>query len=223
LYTWLRSRVFRKIDLKEVQEVGTILNGRPADASVITEIDPGCLCEHISFFLNLQECQEENAMMRSELPLPFVVYYDGWGQMSSSREKNNHEKQTPKRRSKDKKQHQARSQGFYDEPRHEDCDRLFQPPPETPKRRSKDKKQHQAGSQGFYDEPRHEDCDRLFQPPPETPKLRSKNKKQHQARSQGFYDEPKHGDCDMDWRLFQPPPEKIRKTDDDVRRGESPL
>ena len=71
--------------------------------------------------------------MRSELPLPFVVYYDGWGQMSSSREKNNHEKQTPKRRSKDEKQHQAMSQGFYDEPRHQDCDmdwRLFQPLPE---------------------------------------------------------------------------------------------
>lgn len=93
------------------------------------------------------ECQEENATRTSELPLPFVVYYDGWGQMSSSRETNNHEKQTSKRRSKDKLRHQAMSQGFYDQPR------------------------------------------------------------QRQA------------DCDMDWRLCQPPPEKIQKTDDsDVRR-----
>ncbi|XP_020601086.1 zinc finger CCHC domain-containing protein 7-like isoform X2 [Orbicella faveolata] len=79
------------------------------------------------------ECQEENATMRSELPLPFVVCYDGCGQVSSSREKNNHEKQNPKRRSKDKKQHRAMSQGFYDQPRQQDCDmdwRLFQPPPE---------------------------------------------------------------------------------------------
>ena len=71
--------------------------------------------------------------MRSELPLPFVVYYDGCGQMSSSRERNNHEKQTPKRISKDKQQYQDISQGFYDEPRQQDFDvdcRLYQPPPE---------------------------------------------------------------------------------------------
>ena len=86
--------------------------------------------------------------MRSKLPLPFVVDYDGCVQLSSSREKNNHEKQTSKRR--------------------------------------------------------------------------SKGKQQHQAMSQGFYDQPRQQDHDMDWRLFQPPPEKIRKTDDsDVRRGES--
>ena len=112
----------------------------------VTEIDSIC---HCSRFVNLKECQEENATTRSELPLPFVVYYDGWGQMSSSSERNNHKKQTSKRRSKDKQWHQAMSQGFYD-----------------------------------------------------------------QSRQQG--------DCDVDWRLFQPPPEKIRKTDDgDDRRGES--
>ena len=87
--------------------------------------------------------------MRSELPVPFVVYYDGWGQMSSCRERKNHEKQTAKRKSKDKQRHQAMSQGFYDQPRQQ-------------------------------------------------------------------------ADCDMHGRLFQPSPEKVRKTDDsDVRRGES--
>lgn len=70
--------------------------------------------------------------MRSELPLPFVVYYDGC-QMSSSRENKNHEKQTPKSRTKGEQQHQAMSQGFYDQPRQQDYDmdwRLFQSPPE---------------------------------------------------------------------------------------------
>ena len=64
--------------------------------------------------------------MRSELPLPFVVCYDGWGQMSSSRQKNKHKKQTPEHRFKDKQQYQAMSQGFYDDV---DC-RLCQPPRE---------------------------------------------------------------------------------------------
>ena len=99
--------------------------------------------------MNIQECQEENATIRSELPLPFVVYDDGWGQMSSSRERKNHKKQTSRRKSKDKQRHLAMSQGFYDQPRQQ-------------------------------------------------------------------------ADCDMHGRLFQPPPEKVRKTDDsDVRRGES--
>ena len=105
---------------------------------------------NIIILWNLQECQEENATMRSELPLPFVVFTTTAGfKMSSSRERNKQEKQTSKRRSKEKQRHQAMSQGFYDQPRQQ-------------------------------------------------------------------------GDCDMDWRLFQPPPEKIPKTDDsDVRRGES--
>ena len=71
--------------------------------------------------------------MRSELPLPFVVYYDDWGQMSSSRENKIQEKQKPKRRSKGEQHHQPMSQGFYDQPRQQDYDmdgRLFQPPPE---------------------------------------------------------------------------------------------
>ena len=69
--------------------------------------------------------------MRSELPLPFVVCYDGWGQVSSSRQKNKHKK--PEHRSKDKQQYQVISQGFYDQARQQDYDvdcRLFQPPPE---------------------------------------------------------------------------------------------
>ena len=87
--------------------------------------------------------------MRSELPSPLAARYDGWGQMSSSREKNKHKKQTPKHR--------------------------------------------------------------------------SKNKQQYQAMSQGFYDQPRQQDYDMDWRLSQPPPKKIRKTDDSDVRGESAL
>jgi len=87
--------------------------------------------------------------VRSELPSPLAARYDGWGQMSSSREKNKHKKQTPKHK--------------------------------------------------------------------------SKNKQQYQAMSQGFYDQPRQQDYDLDWRLSQPPPKKIRKTDDRDVRGESAL
>ena len=54
-----------------------------------------------------------------------------------------------------------------------------------------------------------------------TPKLRPKNKRRNQPLSKGFYDQASQQDFDTDSRLFQPPPEKIRKIDDDadVRRG----
>lgn len=86
--------------------------------------------------------------MRSELPWPFVVYYDGWGQMSSSRQKNKHKKQTPNHRSKDKQQYQAMSQGFYDQARPQDYDvdcRLFQPPSEKI-RKTDDSSERRGGS-----------------------------------------------------------------------------
>ena len=69
--------------------------------------------------------------MRSELPLPLAAHCDGWGQMSSPREKTNHKKQTPKHRTKNKQQYQVISQGFYDQARQQDYDmdwRLSQPP-----------------------------------------------------------------------------------------------
>ncbi|KAL9978557.1 hypothetical protein ACROYT_G016089 [Oculina patagonica] len=94
------------------------------------------------------ECREENATRRSELPLPFVVNYDGC-QMSSSRQKKNFDKRTQE---------------------------------------------------------------------PQMPKHRSKNERRNQPLSRGFHDQARQQDYDTDWRSFQPPPEKIRKTNYDVRR-----
>jgi len=209
--------------------------------------------------------------MRTELPFPFVVYYDGWGQMSSSRQKNEHKKQTPKHRSKDKQQYQAMSQGFYDQARQQDHDvdcRLFQPPPEKIRKTDDsivrrvsfhdDSYETSAFNSPYADHtPKMDDnrdkrkkepgrCEgenasvRSELPSPlaarydgwgqmsssreknkhkkQTPKHKSKNKQQYQAMSQGFYDQPRQQDYDLDWRLSQPPPKKIRKTDDrDVR------
>lgn len=58
-------------------------------------------------------------------------------------------------------------------------------------------------------------------PKPLMPERRSKNERWNQPLSQGFHEQARQQEYDTDWRLFQPPPEKIRKINDDadVRRG----
>lgn len=51
---------------------------------------------------------------------------------------------------------------------------------------------------------------------------RFRDERQYQPLSEGFRDQPRQQEYDMDRELFQPPPEKIQKinNDGDVRRGE---
>lgn len=74
------------------------------------------------------ECQEENSLRKGELPLPFVVQYDGCHTPLSSGKNNNH-KRKETQRSKNEWQYQHETEGFY----YQDFDvdrRLSQPPPE---------------------------------------------------------------------------------------------
>ncbi|PFX30251.1 zinc finger CCHC domain-containing protein 7-like isoform X1 [Stylophora pistillata] len=78
------------------------------------------------------ECQEENATRRQELPLPFVVCYDGC-YTSSSLNKINYDGNKESSKSRENMHHQTFSDRFCDQPGQQnfDIDKIaFQPPPE---------------------------------------------------------------------------------------------
>ena len=84
------------------------------------------------FCVIFQECQEENATRRQELPLPFVVCYDGC-YTSSSLNKINYDGNKESSKSRENMHHQTFSDRFCDQPGQQnfDIDNIaFQPPPE---------------------------------------------------------------------------------------------
>lgn len=77
------------------------------------------------------ECQEKNATRRRELPLPFVVCYDGCHASSSLMEKD-YDRNKHKRKSQEITYHQSLSEEFCDQPRLQNFDigkRVFPPTP----------------------------------------------------------------------------------------------
>ena len=150
--------------------------------------------------------------MKGELPLPFVVQYDGC-HMSSSQGRKNNSKHKPECRPRIERNHQLNSEEFYDQDTQEgydrgqssqdthqgyEEDRTFFQAPQNKVRKLNHERKHQLNSEEFYDQGTQEGYDRA-QPSQET----------HQG-----YEE--------DRTFFQNPPNKVRKLNygEDFRRGE---